>query len=179
VALATVPLLLAGIQGRYVFVTTAGAALLCGAAIRLTRTSASPTELLMRQLARWGSFWLLLGLLCDPIENGTHKEPVTFAWMFQGLGLGILVLLGFFVIIHVLQHRRWLQLLIDNGQNPMMGYVGYGMVVLPIIGLTGIKYTVESAEPSPWVACAWGVLLTCAVAYMVRFFTRRQLFWRS
>jgi predicted acyltransferase len=178
-ALMTVPLLLVGIQARYVFATTVGAALLCTAAIRLTRDPKSPGDTLISQLARWGTFWLLLGLLLDPVENGTHKEPATFAWMFQGLGLGIMVLLAFFIIIHVMHRRDSLQLLIDNGQNPMMGYVGYGMLVLPIIGLTRLKYTVESAEPSPWVSFAWGVLLTLAVAYIVRFFTRRRLFWRS
>ena len=78
-----------------------------------------------------------------------------------------------------LQRRRWLQLLVDNGQNPMMGYVGYGMVMLPLLGLTGIKEAIESTTPAPWVAFGWGLIVTLLVAYFVRFFSRRKLFWRS
>ena len=174
-----VPLLLVGIQSRYVFATTIGAALLCGVAIALTKHPSTPTESLIARLVRWGTCWLLLGLFLDPYEGGTHKVPPTFAWFFQGCGLAIFVLLALFVVINVLRQRRWVQLLIDNGQNPMMGYVGYGMLVLPLLGLSGIKDLFESLEPSPWVAFGEGLIVTLVVAFIVRFFTRRRLFWRS
>ena len=51
--------------------------------------------------------------------------------------------------------------------------------MLPVLGLTHIKSGFEGLEPSPWVAFAEGLLVTLIVAYMVRFFTRRRLFWRS
>jgi predicted acyltransferase len=174
-----IPLLLAGVESRYVFLTTVIASGVCIAAIQLSSRPGSATEKLLSQLVRFGSFFLILGLFLDPAEGGTHKEPPTFAWLFQSMGLAVFILIVFTIIVNVFHRRKALQLLIDNGQNPMMGYVGYGMLMLPILGLTGIKGLIESAEPSPWVAFAWSLVVTAMVAYIVQFFTRRKMFWRS
>ena len=40
------------------------------------------------QLLKWGSFWLLFGLLLDPVHGGTKKVPETF-------GFGAHICLGF------------------------------------------------------------------------------------
>jgi predicted acyltransferase len=175
----SIPLLLIGIQSRFVFLTTVSFVGLCTVAVQLTRHPGSATETLISQLVRFGSFWLLLGLFLDPVQGGTHKEPPTFAWLFQGCGLAIFILTLFVIVLNVYHHRKSLQLLIDNGQNPMMGYVGYGMLMLPLLGLSGIKNLIESSEPSPWTAFAWSMVVTMMVAFIVQFFTRRKLFWRS
>ena len=109
VATLMVPLLLVGVQARFVFGTTVCAALLCLAAMYLTNAPATPTEALLSRLTRWGAFWLLLGLVLDPAENGTHKVPPTLAWFFQGCGLAIFVLMVFFIIVHVMERRGWVQ----------------------------------------------------------------------
>jgi hypothetical protein len=53
------------------------------------------------------------------------------------------------------------------------------MLMLPVLGLTTIKEAVESRQFAPWIAFGWSVLVTLLVAYTVRFFSRRRLFWRS
>lgn len=173
-----VPLLLLGVQGRYVFATTSIAAGLCAAALYVARRPATPTESLVAQMVYWGALWLLLGLMLDPYD-GTKKVPPTFAWFFQGCGLAIFVLVAFIIIMELVERPRWLGLLVDNGQNPMIGYVGYGMLALPLLSLTTVKETIESRGPAPWLAFGWSLIVTVLIAYGVRLFTRRKLFWRS
>jgi predicted acyltransferase len=170
---------LTGIQSRYVLATTCAAMLLAAAALFLARRPATATGTLIARLLGWGTFWLLLGLLLDPFDGGTKKVPETFAWFFQGSGLAIAVLVIFIIVADVLRKPRALQLLIDNGQNPMVAYVAVGMLVAPLLGLTGINDFVTARLSSPWMAFAWSVAGTLIVAWAVRTLTRRRLLWRS
>ena len=178
---ACVPAVLVGVQGRDVLPATVVVSAICAGAAWATRRADGPTDELIRDLVRWGSFWLLLGLLLDPAEGGTHKDPPTFAWMFQSVGLAIFVLAALVVVIQILRRRRWVQLLVDNGENPMLAYVTYGMLLQPLFGLSGIKPWLDDRLGSfPWLYFfVWTLPLTVAVAYVVSFFTRRRVFWRS
>ena len=105
--------------------------------------------------------------------------PETFAWFFQGCGIAIFLLLVFILITEVLRRPRPLQLLVANGQNPMLAYVANGMLILPLLGLAGGKNAVDSLELAPSLAFAWSLALTLLVAFTVRFFVSRRLLWRS
>jgi len=177
--LASVPLVLVGVQTRQVGLTVTLAAALCAALWRLSRHPGSTVESQITQLLPWGCLWLLLGLVLDPLQGGTRKAPETLAWFFQTSGLAIFVLLGFTIAVEIWKWRRGPRLLIDIGQNPMIGYVGYGMVVLPLLGLTSVSRVISAQSLAPWVLFCWGVVLTFAVALMVQGFTRRGVFWRS
>jgi len=61
----------------------------------------------------------------------------------------------------------------------MIGYVTWGMLVLPLVGLSTVKDAVESREPPVWIAFAWSVCLVALVAAAVSALTRRRIFWRS
>jgi hypothetical protein len=176
--LSSIPTVLVGIQSRHVFLTTLVASMLGAVACAAARDSNSPTEKIIEQLARWGVFWLVLGLVLDPFD-GTKKVPETYAWFFQGAGLALYTAILFTLLIDVLRMRRPLQLLIDIGQNPMVGYVGYGMFILPLVGLTRLKDAVDGLEPPAWVAFGWSVALSLLVALLVRFCTRHKLLWRT
>ena len=168
-----------GIQERQVFAATAVAASLSVIALALCRRPATPTESLIARLTGWGAFWLMLGLILDPLDGGTKKVPETLAWFFQGTGIAVFLMVIFTIVSDRIRQPRWLRLLAANGQNPMIAYVGNGMLILPILGLTGIKNAVDSLELVPWLAFLWSVAVTLLVALTVGFFVRCRLLWRS
>jgi len=72
-----------------------------------------------------------------------------------------------------------LQLLIDNGQNPMIAYAGEGNFILSVFALTGLAKWLTGILNTPWLGAVYGVLLTIVLAIVVSVFTRLKVFWRT
>ena len=83
------------------------------------------------------------------------------------------------IIIDIFKKQKLLQLLIDNGQNPMIAYVGLGNLIRPVFGLLMIDRLINVITPTPWLGFLRGVFYTLFLAFIVRLFTRSKLFWRT
>jgi hypothetical protein len=53
------------------------------------------------------------------------------------------------------------------------------MLILPILALTTIKDRLERITSTPFTGFLRAFALTIVIAYAVRFFTRRGIFWRT
>jgi hypothetical protein len=171
---------LAGLKARWVFGTFIISLLLCAAGFVLLRNPRSKRESLISKLYGWGVFWLILGLLFEPYEGGIKKDPSTMSYYFVTSGLSVFVLIGFSIIIDFFKKQKLLQLLIDNGQNPMIAYVGNSNVITPVLGIFGLKPFLDKVYgSSPWVGFITAVFLVFLIALMVQFFTKRKIFLRT
>lgn len=183
-ALLLVAMVITSLAGGFTgYAVEAGVAVLGGAVLVLwflSRTRPQhPTEVLTRWLIVWGGFWTVVGLLSTPLDGGPNRMLVTPSWLLISAGISVLVLVLLIMVVELFRRPDAVQLLTDNGQNPMIAYVGNGMVVLPILGLTMLKDAVESATRWTPLALLRGLLLTLVVALVVRLFTRRGLVWRT
>jgi predicted acyltransferase len=172
-------LLLIGLQGRHVFVTTLLAAGLSAAGWRLFANPGNSFETLLRKLFGWGVYWLLIGLLFDPYQGGIKKDPATMSYFLVTSGLACFMLVAFAVVIDVFRKQKWMQLLIDNGQNPMIAYTAHGNFLLPLLVMTGLGDLLQKITPTPWLGALRGVFVTLLVALFVSVFTRKKIFWRT
>jgi hypothetical protein len=77
------------------------------------------------------------------------------------------------------QTRRWLQLAIDNGRNPMVAYVAYANVLLPILNLTRIHPGLSGLTQAPILALGRVIVYTLLVALLTRWLLRCKLVWRT
>jgi hypothetical protein len=75
--------------------------------------------------------------------------------------------------------RRWLQLAIDNGRNPMVAYVAYANLVLPILNLTRIHPGFSGLTQAPVLALGRAIVYTLLVALATRGLLRLNLVWRT
>ena len=78
----------------------------------------------------------MLGLFFEPYEGGIKKDRATMSYYFVTAGCAICLLIGFSILIDVFRRKRWVQLLIENGQNPMIAYAGINNLVIPVLALT-------------------------------------------
>ena len=152
---------------------------LCAAGAWWLRKPGTATERLYQQLFRWGTYWLVLGLIFEPYEGGIRKDHATLSYYFITAGLAHCVLIGFSIIIDRFQRRRWLQLLIDNGQNPMIAYAGINNFITPVLALTLVLNWSADHATTPWLGFLRGLTITLLMAVTVSFLTRRKIFWRT
>lgn len=170
---------LTGLHSRWLWQTTVLGFILCAIGWFLVFKPNSDNEYLIHSLFSWGIFWFILGLIFEPYEGGIKKDHPTLSYYFVTTGLSIFILIAFTIIIDIFKKKKWLQLLIDNGQNPMIAYVGFANFIWPILALTGIEKYILDYTRAPWIGFVRGLFYTFLVAWIVRFFTRKKIFWRT
>lgn len=172
--------LLVGLQARLVWQTSLVTLVLCFCGLILLKNPGNVTENLLNRLYKWGFYWLALGLLFEPYEGGIKKDSATMSYFFVTTGMAIFWLIGLTIIIDVFQKRWWLQLFIDNGVNPMIGYVGFANIVWPILVLNEWEPAIiEMTSTNPFMGFLRGFGYTSIVALIVMVFTRLKLFLRT
>jgi predicted acyltransferase len=176
---AFVAVLLAGLKARWLVETTLLVFAMCLAGWRLLARPLSETERLCQKHFNWAIYWLVLGLVFEPWEGGIKKDHPTLSYYFVTAGLAICVLIGFSILIDVFRQTRWLQLLIDNGQNPMIAYAGINNLITPLLALVGADRLLSHFAATPWRGFCKGVIVTLLLAVAVSFLTRKKLFWRT
>jgi len=171
--------LLVGLKARWLVGTTFLTFALCFAGWKLLAKPLNETERLYQKLFYWAIYWLVLGLFFEPYEGGIKKDHPTLSYYFVASGLAICVLIGFSILIDVFRKKRWLQLLIDNGQNPMIAYAGINNFITPALALVGADTLLTHFATTPWRGFWKGAVITLLMAVTVSFLTRRKIFWRT
>lgn len=171
--------LLIGLEARWLLPTTLLAWGLCACALSLTASPANPMERLLHRLLRQGSFWIVLGLTLEPFQGGIKKDSATLSYLFLTPGIACYLLCAFLIIGAIPRLRRFLTLLADVGQNPMIGYVGMDNFLLPLFGLLGLNAPLALWFATPWMIALRAALQTLLLAYFVRLCSRCKLYWRT
>ncbi|HEY9596555.1 MAG TPA: DUF5009 domain-containing protein, partial [Cyanophyceae cyanobacterium] len=171
--------LLIGLQARWIWQTTLLSAVLCSIGWFLLTNPSTSTERLLRSFYQWGVYWLGLGLLFEPFEGGIKKDPSTLSYYFVTSAIAFFLLIVFTLLIDILEQRKWLQLFIDNGQNPMIAYVAFANLLWPILNLTQLETTIIEYTNGPFLGFVKGIIYTLPIALIVSVFTRYKLFWRT
>ncbi|WP_293249853.1 MULTISPECIES: DUF5009 domain-containing protein [unclassified Microcoleus] len=172
--------LLVGLQARLVWQATLVTVVLCLCGFLLLKNPRNVTENVLNRLYKWGFYWLVLGLLFEPYEGGIKKDSATMSYFFVTTGMAIFLLIGLTIIIDVFQKRWFLQLFIDNGVNPMIGYAGFANIIWPILVLNEWEpVIIEMTSTDPFMGFLRGFGYTAILALIVVVFTRLKLFLRT
>jgi predicted acyltransferase len=172
--------LLIGLKGRWCLTsTTILTFAMCCLGWKLLQNPLNETERLFKKLFQWAIYWLVIGLIFEPYEGGIKKDHPTLSYYFITSGLAICAYIGFSILIDVFQRKRWLWLLIDNGQNPMIAYAGINNFITPALALTGGAGLLADFATSPWRGFWKGAIITLLMALTVSLLTRMKIFWRT
>jgi predicted acyltransferase len=177
--LAIILFALIGYQSRWVNLTPVVLIIAAFVGLWLTQKPADELEKLVHKLWQWGAFWLILGVFFEPFEGGIKKDSSTMAYYFITSGLAVAMLISFIILLDKLRLEKAFTLLIHNGQNPMIAYIGVANVIWPILAMTGLEALLVSVTQTPFLGFLRGVLKTVLLAYMVSYFTKKKLFWKT
>ena len=170
---------LIGLYSRMLLATALVDVALCGTGLLLFSKARTTLETLHRSLFQWGSYWLVLGLFFEAYEGGIKKDHPTMSYYFVTTGLAVFAYIAFSVLTDRFKKRKYVGMLIDNGQNPMIAYIAGSTLVLPILAVTHLESLLEALSTSPWLGFCRGVIFTALVALVTSFFTKKKLFWRT
>ena len=171
--------LLIGLQSRLVLQTTLMSVILCSFGWLLFKQPNNQMENLLNKLYSWGFYWLTLGLAFEPFQGGIKKDSATLSYFFVSTAMSIFLLIMLIIVRDYFQQKKVLGLLIDNGQNPMIAYVAFGNLILPILKLTGWNEKIAGVSQTSWGGFWVGVIYTLIVALVVTIFSRLKVFWRT
>ncbi|NEO53607.1 MAG: DUF5009 domain-containing protein [Okeania sp. SIO3B5] len=171
--------LLIGLQSRLVLETTLISGVLCASGWLLFRQPSNQIENLLNKLYSWGVYWLTLGLAFEPFQGGIKKDSATLSYFFITTGMSIFLLILFTVVRDYFQQKSILKLFIYNGQNPMIAYVVFGNLLLPILKLTGWYEEIAQMTQTTRLGLLKGFIYTLIVALIVSIFSKLKLFWRT
>lgn len=172
-------ILLIGLQARWIWQTTLLTVVLGSLGLLLFTQPNNITEKLLNRLYHWGFYWLVLGLLLEPYENGIKKDSSTLSYYFVTTGMAILILIALTIIIDVFSQKICLQFLIDNGLNPMIAYMGFANLLWPILVLTGGEPLVLEMTSTPEKGLLRGLVYTLTLSCIVSLFSRFKLFLKT
>lgn len=172
-------ILLIGLKARWLVETTLLTCALCLLGWKLLNQPRTETERLYQKLFHWAIYWLVLGLFFESYEGGIRKDKATVSYYFVTAGLAICTFIAFSILIDVLRKKRCVQLLIDNGQNPMIAYAGINNFITPVLALLGADRLLSNFVSTPWRGFAKGMIVTLLMAITTSLLTRKNILWRT
>lgn len=171
--------ILVGMYNRWVFEVTVLTSILLIVGYFLMQNPLNKTEKFYKEVFLWACYWIILGLFFEPYEGGIKKDKATISYYFITSGMSILLIIFFSIFINIFNKQKWLKLLIDNGQNPMIAYAGINNLIIPIFYLTGMMFLLNKFAITPWLGFVKGLIITIFLTLAVSLFTRLKIMWRT
>jgi len=168
-----------GLYSRQLVLNLFGNLVLLSVGYLLLKNSKTQLKELYNKLFGWGTFFLLLGLTFESFEGGIKKDPSTLSYYLVTSGLAFMALISFSVISDYWKKSKYINLLIENGQNPMIAYISGSNFVMPVLALTGLSTILNNLLINPWLGFLKGLIFTLLAALVTSFFTKKKIFWRS
>lgn len=133
---------------------------------------------LMGAMAALLMFW---GLAMIVIEGGITKVPCTISYCFVTCSISILLLVVCRYICSWFPNSIVVKVFSGSGQNPLMSYIAFGNLVVPLMNLTGFIQIYKMAYPSGYVVC--GVLRAAVAVFftmlLVKWASDKKIFWKA
>ena len=134
---------------------------------------------LMHHFFNAGAYLLLLGLFFEAYEGGIKKDSSTYSYYFVTSGLAFFMLIGFNGLALSKVGSIINNYLSLNGKNPMVAYIAGGLLLRPVLHITGVDIFLDTLNVNPFLGFLKGVLFTAVVSLITIWFTKRGWFWKS
>ena len=130
---------------------------------------------------RVAAFMVYAGVLLEPYGGGIKKVPCTIQYCFAAGGMAMLLLYVAERICCRFRNGFITKVFEGAGKNPLMSYIAFNCLVLPLIELSGLIYLYRMAYPQGvhWAGFLRSVFVVLLTMWIVGLFTRKKIFWKA
>ena len=130
---------------------------------------------------RVAAFMVYAGVLLEPYGGGIKKVPCTIQYCFAAGGMAMLLLYVAERICCGFRNGFITKVFEGAGKNPLMSYIAFNCMVLPLMELSGLIYLYRMAYPQGvhWAGFLRSVLVVLFTMWIVGLFTRKKIFWKA
>jgi hypothetical protein len=121
------------------------------------------------------------GVLLEPYGGGIKKVPCTIQYCFAAGGMAMLLLVVAERICSRFRNGFVTKVFEGAGKNPLMSYIAFNCMVLPLMELSGAIYLYRMAYPQGvhWAGFVRSVVIVLFTMWIVGVFTRKKIFWKA
>jgi hypothetical protein len=140
-----------------------------------------------RVAPQWGpilsiaAFMVYAGVLLEPYGGGIKKVPCTIQYCFAAGGMAMLLLVVAERICRRFPKGFVVGIFEGAGKNPLMSYIAFNCMVMPIMQITGAIQLYRMAYPQGMhvVGFVRSVVAVLFTMWIVGLFTRKKIFWKA
>lgn len=140
-----------------------------------------------RVAPQWGTilsiaaFMVYAGVLLEPYGGGIKKVPCTIQYCFAAGGMAMLLLVVAERICSRFPKGFVVGIFEGAGKNPLMSYIAFNCMVMPIMQITGAIRLYRMAYPQGMHAVGFvrSVVAVLFTMWIVGLFTRKKIFWKA
>ena len=127
------------------------------------------------------AFMVYAGVLLEPYGGGIKKVPCTIQYCFAAGGMAMLLLYVAERICCRFGNGFITKVFEGAGKNPLMSYIAFNCLVLPLMELSGLIYLYRMAYPQGvhWAGFLRSVVVVLLTMWIVGLFTRKKVFWKA
>ena len=127
------------------------------------------------------AFMVYAGVLLEPYGGGIKKVPCTIQYCFAAGGMAMLLLVVAERICSRFPKGFVVGIFEGAGKNPLMSYIAFNCMVMPIMQITGAIQLYRMAYPQGMHAVGFvrSVVAVLFTMWIVGLFTRKKIFWKA
>lgn len=132
-------------------------------------------------VVKLAAYLIMAGEIIEPCGGGIRKVPCTIQYCLATCGMSMLLLIVADYICSRLPGSFVVGVFEGAGKNPLMCYIAFDCLVLPLMKITGAVQLYRMAYPEGmhlvgFIRSAVVVLFTM---WVVGLFTRKRIFWKA
>lgn len=127
------------------------------------------------------AFLSVMGSLVIFAEGSVSKVPCTISYCLITSSISIYLLVVADFLVYNLRNSFFVRIFAGAGSNPLMSYVAFGALVMPVFRLTGLIVIYQAAYPEgyPWVGVLRAAVVVLFTMAVVAKLSEKKIFWRA
>ena len=132
-------------------------------------------------IVQLAAYLIIAGEIIEPYGGGIKKVPCTIQYCLATCGMAMMLLMVSDWICHKIPGSFFVNTFQRAGKNPLMCYIAFDCLVMPLLKITGAIALYRWAYPQGmhlvgFIRSATAVVFTM---WVVGLFTKRKIFWKA